>query len=112
MEDPFESKAPSRRATLANWRQWSVDGFAEGEFRFDPGNAGEVAEDVGVQALEVGQVARDDVDEIVARAGHEMTGEHVRACRKRRLEGAERVVVLPLERDLDKDVDAEPDRLG
>jgi hypothetical protein len=36
--------------------------------------------------------------------------EHVRAGGERRLEGAERLVVLPLQCDLDEDIDAEADR--
>src|SRR4051794_24226360 len=36
-------------ATSPDRRQRAVDRFAEREFRFDAGDAGEVAEDVGVQ---------------------------------------------------------------
>ena len=68
-----------------------------------------MAKHVGMQPLEIGQVARDDVDEIVARPRHEVAGEHVRASREPCLEGAQGVVVLTLQRDLDEDVDAEPD---
>ena len=65
-----------------------------------------------MQPLEVGEIAGDDMDEIVARPRHEMAGEDIAAGGKGRLEGAQRIVVLPLERNLDKDVDAEPHRLG
>jgi len=65
-----------------------------------------------MQAFEVGEVVGDDMDEIVARSRHEMARENVRAGGERCFEGAERIVVLPLKRDLDEDVDAQPDRFG
>jgi hypothetical protein len=65
-----------------------------------------------MQAFEVGEVVGDDVDEIVARSRHEMARENVWAAGEPRFEGAERIVVLPLERDLDENVDAKPDCLG
>ena len=63
-----------------------------------------------MQPLEIGQVAGRHVDEIVAGARHQVAGEHVRTGGEPGLEGAERIVVLPLQGDLDEDVDPEPDR--
>ena len=83
--------------------------FAQREFQFDPRHAGEMAEHVGVEPLEVGQVAGDDLDEVVARSRHQVAGEHVGAVGEPALEGAERVVVLAFERDLDEGGDAEAD---
>ena len=54
-----------------------------------------MAEDVGVEALEVGQVAGDDLDEVVARSRHQVAGEDVRAGGEAVLEGAERIGAIP-----------------
>ena len=78
-------------------------------FEFDPRHAGEMAEDVGVEPLEIGQVAGDDLHQVVARPRHQVATEHVGAGGKAALERAERVVVLALERDLDEGGDAEAD---
>ncbi len=63
-----------------------------------------------MQLLEIVQVARRHANEVVAGARHQVAGEHVGTVRQRPLEGAQRLVVLAVEGDLDKGGDAEPDR--
>src|SRR6266508_2147481 len=64
-----------------------------------------------MDALEVGEIARQDGDEVVVLTRHQMTGDDGRRVGDGLLEGLEQILVLALETDLHDDRHAETKRL-
>ena len=64
-----------------------------------------------MDALEIGEIARQDGDEVVVLTRHQMTGDDRRRAGDGLLEGLEQILVLTLEADLHDDRHGETKRL-